>query len=162
MQRAAPRARAASDDRDANAAALRPLDDSLAIALLRAREAVMNRFRPLLQRHDLTEQQWRVLRVLSECGCCDAGTLAQSSCIHPASLSRILRTLETRRVLRTATSKLDSRRVEVALTDEGRAIFGRMAAESEAIYRQIERQLGPATLATTLQSIRRLTRTLTK
>ena len=47
---------------------LLPLDTrrSLPIALLRARETVMHRFRPLLASHDLTEQQWRVIRVLGE------------------------------------------------------------------------------------------------
>jgi homoprotocatechuate degradation regulator HpaR len=160
MHRRASPARIPAGDDDAGRPGLRPLDESLAIALLRAREAVMNRFRPLLKRHDLTEQQWRVLRVLTECSCCDAGQLAQSSCIHPASLSRILRALETRGVLRTATAKHDSRRVEVALTDAGRVVYRRMAADSESIYRQIERELGSAALASTLQSIRRLTRTL--
>ena len=33
--------------------------------LLRAREAVMLRFRDMLRRQGLTEQQWRVLRALA-------------------------------------------------------------------------------------------------
>ncbi|MFT5000920.1 MAG: hypothetical protein ACI875_001925, partial [Planctomycetota bacterium] len=37
-------------------------EKSLPIMLLRAREAVMRRFRPMLRLHDLSEQQWRVLR----------------------------------------------------------------------------------------------------
>jgi hypothetical protein len=36
---------------------------ALPIALLRAREAVMVRFRPILRYHGVTEQQWRVMRV---------------------------------------------------------------------------------------------------
>ena len=43
-------------------------DRSLPIMLLRAREAVMKRFRPMLKAHGLSEQQWRVLRVLNETG----------------------------------------------------------------------------------------------
>jgi hypothetical protein len=38
---------------------------SLPMALLKAREAVMVRFRPSLRAHGLTEQQWRVLRIMS-------------------------------------------------------------------------------------------------
>ena len=41
---------------------------SLPIALLRAREKVMAPFREMLSRTDITEQQWRVLRILSEFG----------------------------------------------------------------------------------------------
>ena len=36
---------------------------SLTITLLRARESLMMSFRPLLAKHNFTEQQWRVLRV---------------------------------------------------------------------------------------------------
>ena len=39
---------------------------SLTITLLRAREALMMSFRPMLAKHNFTEQQWRVLRVLGE------------------------------------------------------------------------------------------------
>ena len=41
-------------------------DRSLPIALLRARERVMGPIRALLSGADLTEQQWRVLRVVQE------------------------------------------------------------------------------------------------
>ena len=41
---------------------------ALPIALLRAREAVMWRFRPLVAAASLTDPQWRVLRVLNEFG----------------------------------------------------------------------------------------------
>ena len=47
------------------AAVIRSFDKSLPMALLRTREAAMQHFRPLLAEHDLTEQQWRVLRALN-------------------------------------------------------------------------------------------------
>ena len=74
---------------------LRQIRSSLPISLLRTREMVMERFRPMLAKHGLTEQQWRVLRVLHEEGDLDAGTVADRACILAASLSRISRTLET-------------------------------------------------------------------
>ena len=42
------------------------MHDSLTIALLQAREAAMSYFRPIVKRHNLTEQQWRIVRVLAE------------------------------------------------------------------------------------------------
>ena len=41
---------------------------SLTLTLLQAREAAMSFFRPLLNQHDLTEQQWRVIRILRQHG----------------------------------------------------------------------------------------------
>ena len=65
---------------------------SLTIALLRARESLMLSFRPMLAKHNFTEQQFRVLRVLGEKGPCDAGELADEACILSPSLSRIINT----------------------------------------------------------------------
>jgi hypothetical protein len=47
---------------------MRKFDQSLPMALLRARETAMSFFRPMLHGHGLTEQQWRVIRVLQEYG----------------------------------------------------------------------------------------------
>ena len=49
------------------------INRSLAINLLKTREVVMDRFRPMLASVNLTEQQWRVLRGLSEHGATEAG-----------------------------------------------------------------------------------------
>jgi homoprotocatechuate degradation regulator HpaR len=136
--------------------ALRPLEDSLAISLLRAREAVMAHFRPQLLENDLSEQQWRVIRTLAESGETDAGTVAARSCIHPASLSRILRSLQKRKLLRTAQSRVDSRRLLVELAPAGRALFERMAPVSESIYLRLEERLGKSLIADTLQLIKQI------
>ena len=48
------------------------------MVLLLAREAVMERFRPMLRDFGVTEQQWRVLRSLEEVGVMDLGDLADS------------------------------------------------------------------------------------
>ncbi len=135
---------------------LRPLERSLSIGLLRARESVMARFRPLLYRHGLTEQQWRVIRVLAERRRCEATALAGASCIHPASLSRILRDLQDAGVLAATPAPTDSRRRVVRLTAAGRRRFRAIGAESEAIYRQIEEEVGTAELAATLATVQRL------
>lgn len=140
---------------------LRPLERSLTIALLRARESVMARFRPLLHRNGLTEQQWRVIRVLAERSSCDASELAAASCILPASLSRILRTLQEAGILVFTPSDADSRRLVVTLTAAGRRQFQEIGIESESIYRQIEQDVGSDELAKILAGVNRLTSRLT-
>lgn len=42
------------------------MHESLTIALLQAREAAMAFFRPILKANHLTEQQWRIIRVLAD------------------------------------------------------------------------------------------------
>lgn len=138
------------------ASTLRPIERSLAISLLRAREAVMARFRPVLHRHGVTEQQWRVIRVLAERHACDASELAAASCIHPASLSRILRTLQRSDVLEARPSTVDSRRLVVELTPAGQHRFEAIGVESEAAYRRIEDALGKQELDATLARVHQL------
>ena len=139
---------------------LRPIERSLTIGLLRAREAVMARFRPLLNRHGVTEQQWRVIRVLAERRTADATEVAAASCIHPASLSRILRDLAGVGVLVATASSTDSRRLVVKLTAAGRRRFREVGAESELIYRCIEAELGATEVAATLARVNRLAQQL--
>src|SRR6218665_2043626 len=69
---------------------------SLPMSLLRAREAVMSKFRPMLARHDVTEQQWRVIRVLGEASPLDATEVAERASILAPSLTRIIKALEDR------------------------------------------------------------------
>ena len=54
--------------------------------LLKAREAAMSRFRPMLREHGLTEQQWRVIRALADYKEIDAGELAKKSFLLAPSL----------------------------------------------------------------------------
>jgi hypothetical protein len=75
---------------------MREFSRSLPMSLLRAREAVMRQFRPSLRRHDLTEQQWRILRALAAIEAIEVTELARTAFLLGPSLSRILRDLEAR------------------------------------------------------------------
>lgn len=121
---------------------IRRYDESLPIALLRAREAVMNRFRPHLAARGLTEQQWRVIRVLAEADKLDATEIGRRCCILTPSLSRIFKALVERGLITRERAGGDARRLDVSLTKEGQALFDEMAPESVEIYRSIEREVG--------------------
>ena len=58
---------------------LRQFEHSLPMELLKAREAAMAKFRPMLRDHGLTEQQWRVIRALADFDRIDASELARRS-----------------------------------------------------------------------------------
>src|SRR5215472_5009922 len=78
---------------------MRPFSESLPMALLRAREAVMRLFRPGLRQRRVTEQQWRILRALAHAGPLEISELAETTCLLAPSLSRILPELERRSLI---------------------------------------------------------------
>lgn len=96
----------------------------------------------MLRDHGLTEQQWRVLRALSEETDIDASKLAEKSFLLAPSLTRILQHLETESLISRERSTNDSRRAVVALTAKGRRLFKKMAPQSEALYSVIEKEFG--------------------
>lgn len=126
--------------------AMRPFSRSLPMQLMRAREAVMRRFRPHLASHGLSEQQWRILRALVDAGELEIGALAAECQIHAASLSRMLPKLARLGLIRRESHKKDQRRVVVSITPKGRSVFHSVAPESEEIYAAMEREIGAGRL----------------
>ncbi len=124
-------------------AALRPFERSLPMALMRAREAVMHRFRPILAEHGLTEQQWRVLRALDE-GPVSVGELAERTCLLGPSLSRMLASMDERDLIVRSLDRDDGRRTEVTIAPTGRTLVETISPRSEQVYGEIESTLGTA------------------
>ena len=121
---------------------LRERRRSLAIGLLKAREAVMSHFRPILADHDVTEQQWRVLRALSEAGTLDATEVAEKAFILAPSLTRMLRSLEERNLITRHKDKDDGRRVLLTLAPAGRAVIDEVMPDSRRVYADIDARFG--------------------
>jgi homoprotocatechuate degradation regulator HpaR len=115
---------------------------SLPMALLRARETVMENFRPMLGRHDVTEQQWRVIRVVAEAGTLDATEVAKRASILAPSLTRMIRSLETRKFIKRRKDAQDGRRVMLEITALGLAFIENAIPESTAIHESIEAKFG--------------------
>lgn len=132
----------------ADAAELRALSRSLPMELLKAREAAMARFRPMLREFGLTEQQWRVIRVLAEFGRLDASELARRSILLAPSLTRILQFLESEGLVRRKADRGDQRRACLELSAKGRRLFGNVAPASESIYADMERTFGRSRMET--------------
>ena len=121
---------------------LRTYERSLPMALLRAREAVMDEFRPHLRALGMTEQQWRILRALKALGECSASDVAEATCISMPSLSRILPGLEDRGLVHRRADKSDLRRTFIAIAAPGEKLLRSGARESERIYADIAKRLG--------------------
>ena len=119
--------------------------------MLRAREALMISFRPILAKHGFTEQQWRVLRVLGEKGPADAGQVAFDACILAPSLSRIIGKLEKDKFISRFVDKKDGRRVNLALTSLGEEILKKIVPDMDIVYKAIQKRYGDEKLAKLLE-----------
>mgnify|MGYP000152976290 CR=1 FL=1 len=120
---------------------LRRTSRSLPIALLRARETVMGPVRNMLAASGVNEQKWRVLRVLDETGPLDQSLLAEKACLQLPSLTRILRALSERGLIKQVDCA-DARRHMVTLTEAGTTLFQKLVGASENTRREIDMAFG--------------------
>lgn len=133
---------------------------SLPMVLLRAREVVMERFRPVLSSYNITEQQWRVLRVLSEVGGMEASQLAVRACILAPSLTRIIKTLEAAGMITSCKDKEDGRRTLLTIDTDGRELIALVSPECCSHYAEIEAAFGHDEMERLLDSLDELQRLL--
>lgn len=96
--------------------------ESLAGTLLAAREAVMAPIRPILREANVTEQQWRVLRVLAEVDELDASSIAKEALLYAPTVTRILRELADRQWVVRRIDPNDGRRSVISISDEGQRL----------------------------------------
>jgi len=116
-------------------------------ALIRAREAVARYFRPGLKQAGVTEQQWRVIRALSQSGEMEVGRISEISCIPGPSLTGVLERMERDDLVRRFRISTDQRKVLIELTAKSRKLVEKVAARINARYELIEQHLGPQVLA---------------
>jgi homoprotocatechuate degradation regulator HpaR len=112
------------------------------MSLLRAREAVMSHFRPMLDRHGVNEQQWRVIRVLAEAGELDASEVAERANILAPSLTRMIKALTERRLIVKSRDEGDGRRVILTIAPAGLDLLHEVSPDSARIYDEIEARFG--------------------
>ena len=126
---------------------MRAFSKSLPMELLRAREAVMRRFRPALRNHGVTEQQWRILRALAHFGPLEAGALAEATCLLAPSLSRILPDMEAKQLISRRQVDSDLRRSVISLEPKALRLIAAHAPSSEKIYDEIASTFGEERLS---------------
>lgn len=99
-----------------------PFEQSLAALLLGAKEAVIGPMRLKLRAYNITEPQWRVLRVINDRGDIDATGLADIGLLHAPSVTRILKDLEARKLISRQVDPGDRRRASLVLSPAGQEI----------------------------------------
>jgi homoprotocatechuate degradation regulator HpaR len=115
--------------------------------LLQARESVMAHTRPSLREHGLSDQQWRVLRVLGEHGTVETGRVAREAFIVGPSLTGVLARMERDGLVRRERDPGDQRRSVVEATAKGLKLVEKLSTTIEEHYGWMEQSLGKQKLA---------------
>jgi homoprotocatechuate degradation regulator HpaR len=135
---------------------LPPFEESLGAIVLSAKEAVIAPMRPKLRELDITEPQWRVVRVLDDRGATDATSLSDVALLHGPSVTRILKDLEERKLVVREPDAKDGRRALVALTPEGRELVQLISRDFLRVMREYAARFGAQRLERLTNELRAL------
>ena len=122
--------------------ALRTHRRHLALELLATRERFMLHFRPILASHNITEQQWRIVRALAVANELAPGEITQRCVILKPSLTGILTRMEELGWVARLSHAADQRRSVVRLTASGKALHRKINREVEVAHTRIVTALG--------------------
>ena len=114
------------------------LDRQVCFALAAASRSVIGVYRPVLEPLGLTHPQYLVMLALWERSPRTVRDIGEALHLDPATLSPLLKRLESAGLLTRARSAADERALDVALTPSGAAL----RAEAEKVPAQIVARLG--------------------
>ena len=121
---------------------LPPYEQTIGAILLEAKEAVIKPLRPILREYDITEPQWRVMRVINDRTETDATSISEVGLLRAPSVTRILKELEERQLVVRKTDENDRRRALVALSPEGREVVNETSRRMVRILRDYADRFG--------------------
>lgn len=120
---------------------------NIPLLLLKTREAMMEYFRPALVKHQVTEQQWRILRALYENGQLESRELCHECCILSPSMAGILKRMEELNFIIKTPMPEDKRRVMVTLAPGIAKLVEDVLDENKASYDTVAQKIGEDELA---------------
>ncbi len=123
---------------------------------LKAREELLCHFRPIINHFGLTEQQWRILRTLSEYEPLEPREICEICHILSPSLAGVLARMDDLGVVIRSRMPEDQRRVLVRLSPKGETIVAQMAPLVQAQYRLLEEALGKELIQEVYQVVDKL------
>lgn len=111
---------------------------------LKAREELLCHFRPIISHFGLTEQQWRILRTLSEMEQLEPREICEICHILSPSMTGVLSRMEEMKLVTRTRMQEDQRRVIVRLTPKSEQLVAELAPLIVEQYKVIEQVFGPA------------------
>ncbi|MDE2429862.1 MAG: homoprotocatechuate degradation operon regulator HpaR [Burkholderiales bacterium] len=125
---------------------------------LRARTALMAHFRPILGHFGLTDQQWRILRVLDEFGQLEPRELCNLCQILSPSMAGVLTRMEEIDLITRAPVASDQRRVLVSLSERGLQLMAEIAPLIDQQYQHIEKVIGKQSINNLILALEQFTK----
>lgn len=119
-----------------------PRRRSLTIHLLRVREKIRKDFLPVLAEFKLSNQQWRILRLLYDQGPSGVSQIAEECVLMQPSVVKMIPRLEAQGYVTRQKVEGDRRRTDVSITAEGRALVERILPSLDRILGHLEKRLG--------------------
>lgn len=113
------------------------LDNQLCYALYAAAHRMTKSYRPMLERMGLTYPQYLVLLVLWETDGITVSEIGRRLRLDSGTLTPVLKRLETSGLLNRNRRQSDEREVEIALTDQGRALRAEAVAVRQSVMCQL-------------------------
>ncbi|HMS28094.1 MAG TPA: homoprotocatechuate degradation operon regulator HpaR [Burkholderiaceae bacterium] len=110
--------------------------------LLQSREELMQRFRPLLNKNGISEQQWRIVRALLDAGELEPRQLGEMCLISSPSIAGVLTRMEDSGLIERQRMPHDQRRVKVTLTVKAKKLAKNLTPHIEQQYQALEKTLG--------------------
>ncbi len=116
---------------------------SLPMLLNRSLDAIMPPYRDLFQEFGVTEQQWRVLRVLWEQKHLTSAQISNLTLLPSPSLVGILDRLERKGLVKRLRSTSDRREINITITNLGRELQSKVMPKVKLIQDQTREKLSP-------------------
>jgi len=116
---------------------------SLPMLLNRSLDAIMPPYRDLFQEFGVTEQQWRVLRVLWEQKHLTSAQISSLTLLPSPSLVGILDRLERKDLVKRLRSTSDRREINITITNLGRELQSKVMPKVKLIQDQTREKLSP-------------------
>ena len=116
---------------------------SLPMLLNRSLDAIMPPYRDLFQEFGVTEQQWRVLRVLWEQKHLTSAQISNLTLLPSPSLVGILDRLEKKDLVKRLRSTRDRREINIKITNLGRELQSKVMPKVKLIQDQTKENLSP-------------------
>lgn len=116
---------------------------SLPMLLNRSLDAIMPPYRDLFQEFGVTEQQWRVLRVLWEQKHLTSAQISNLTLLPSPSLVGILDRLEKKDLVKRLRSTSDRREINIKITNLGRELQSKVMPKVKLIQNQTKEKLSP-------------------
>jgi len=114
------------------------LENQLCFAMVTAARNVLAVYRPILEPLGLTHPQYLVMLALWDQSPRSLGDIADALALEPASASPLVKRLEKEGLIERVRSDQDERRLDISLTDAGRAL----RAQALDVPRQVMQRVG--------------------